>query len=177
MYELLLSLLPAKNIYDATTNAITSNNPSISQAIVESLARTRALDLAVLCVLFAFHIQMKRTADGMYVLAAILIVRSIGGLYDGLDHDGLKKRVKSLSTLGFTLINSVPGFLTSALVLRGVIIVAPSPVFIVLLVLIALVPLVVHLLCDSVALRITGQGPENQVEQGATEAQLQMLPH
>ncbi|KAJ7586655.1 hypothetical protein C8J56DRAFT_945211 [Mycena floridula] len=71
-----------------------------------------------------------------------------------------------MGPLGFTLFNSVPGLITTALVFRAVIIVSPSPAMVVLLVVITPIPLVVHLLCDAVALRLTNQGTENQVELG-----------
>ncbi|KAJ7586544.1 hypothetical protein C8J56DRAFT_891430 [Mycena floridula] len=184
MPQSFISLLPVKNLYEATTNAVNSNEAINTRAIIESLGRTRALDLAILCVLFAsafhivplfavltahrhsFHIQAKRPTDSLFVLAAILLVRSIGALYDGLDHEGFKKRVNSISPLGFTLVNSVPGLMTTALVFRAVIIVSPSPASVVLLGVITPIPLAVHLLCDAVALRLTNQGAENQVELG-----------
>ncbi|KAJ7586488.1 hypothetical protein C8J56DRAFT_1165474 [Mycena floridula] len=121
-----------KNIYEATVNAANSDDAMNTRAIVESLGRTRALDLAILCVLFAFHISAKRSTDSLFVLAAILLVRSIGVLYDGLDHDGFKKRVNIMGPLGFTLVNSVPGLMTTALVFRAVIIVSLSPAMVVL---------------------------------------------
>ncbi|KAJ7586575.1 hypothetical protein C8J56DRAFT_944998, partial [Mycena floridula] len=71
-----------------------------------------------------------------------------------------------ISPLGFTLVNSVPGLITTVLVFRAVIIVSPSPALVALLVVITPIPLVVHLLCDAVALRLTNQGAENQVELG-----------
>ncbi|KAJ7586571.1 hypothetical protein C8J56DRAFT_944990 [Mycena floridula] len=71
-----------------------------------------------------------------------------------------------MGPLGFTLVNSVPGLMTTALVFRAVIIVSPSPATVLLLVVITPIPLVVHLLCDAVALRLTNQGAENQVELG-----------
>ncbi|KAJ7586528.1 hypothetical protein C8J56DRAFT_1165485 [Mycena floridula] len=166
MPQSFISLLPVKNLYEATTNAVNSNEAINTRAIIESLGRTRALDLAILCVLFAFHIQAKRPTDSLFVLAAILLVRSIGALYDGLDHEGFKKRVNSISPLGFTLVNSVPGLMTTALVFRAVIIVSPSPAMVLLLVVITPIPLAVHSLCDAVALRLTNQGTENQVELG-----------
>ncbi|KAJ7586697.1 hypothetical protein C8J56DRAFT_1085257 [Mycena floridula] len=162
----LILLLPVKNLYEATANAVNSDDAMNTRAIVESLGRTRALDLAILCGLFAFHIQAKRSTDSLFALAAILLVRSIAVLYDGLDHDGFKKRVKSMGPSGFTLVNSVPGLITTVLVFRAVIIVSPSPALVVLLVVITPIPLAVHLLCDVVALRLTNQGAENQVELG-----------
>ncbi|KAJ7586512.1 hypothetical protein C8J56DRAFT_1084938 [Mycena floridula] len=166
MPQSFISLLPVRNLYEATINAVNSDDATTTRAIVESLGRTRALDLAILCGLFAFHIQAKRSTDSLFALAAILLVRSIAVLYDGLDHDGFKKRVKSMGPLGFTLVNSVPGLMTTALVFRAVIIVSPSPATVLLLVVITPIPLVVHLLCDAVALRLTNQGAENQVELG-----------
>ncbi|KAJ7586457.1 hypothetical protein C8J56DRAFT_1084873 [Mycena floridula] len=159
-----ISLLPFMNLYEATTNAVNSNDATNTRAILESLDRTRALDLAILCGLFAFHIQAKRSTDSLYVLAAILLVRSIGVLTDGLDHDGFKKQINSLSPLGFTLVNSVPGLITTFLVFRVVAIVASSPALVVLLVLVTLIPLFVQFLCDAVALRLTTRGAESQVE-------------
>ncbi|KAJ7586521.1 hypothetical protein C8J56DRAFT_1026830 [Mycena floridula] len=166
MPQSFISFLPVKNLYEATINAANSDDVMKTRAIVESLGRTRALDLAILCGLFAFHIQAKRSTDSLFALAAILLVRSIAVLYDGLDHDGFKKRVKSMGPLGFTLVNSVPGLITTALVFRAVIIVSPSPALVALLVVITPIPLAVDLLCDAVALRLTNQGTENQVELG-----------
>ncbi|KAJ7586586.1 hypothetical protein C8J56DRAFT_945040 [Mycena floridula] len=71
-----------------------------------------------------------------------------------------------MGPLGFTLVNSVPGLITTVLVFRAVIIVSPSPALVALLVVIIPIPLAVHLLCDAVALRLTNQGTENQVELG-----------
>ncbi|KAJ7586671.1 hypothetical protein C8J56DRAFT_945262 [Mycena floridula] len=71
-----------------------------------------------------------------------------------------------MGPLGFTLVNSVPGLITTVLVFRAVIIVSPSPALVVLLVVITPIPLAVHLLCDAVAWRLTNQGTENQVELG-----------
>ncbi|KAJ7586661.1 hypothetical protein C8J56DRAFT_1052007 [Mycena floridula] len=115
MPQSFILFLLVKNLYEATVNAVNSNDAMNTQAIVESLGRTRALDFAMLCGLFAFHIQAKRPTDSLFVLAAILLVRSIGVLYDGLDHEGFKKRVKSMGPLGFTLVNSVPGLMTTVL--------------------------------------------------------------
>ncbi|KAJ7586739.1 hypothetical protein C8J56DRAFT_945446 [Mycena floridula] len=72
-----------------------------------------------------------------------------------------------MGPLGFTLVNSVPGLITTVLVFRAVIIVSPSPALVVLLVVITPIPLAVHLLCDAVALRFKNQGIENQVELGS----------
>ncbi|KAJ7586464.1 hypothetical protein C8J56DRAFT_891362 [Mycena floridula] len=86
MPQSFISFLPVKNLYEATTNAVNSNEAINTRAIVESLGRTRALDLAILCGLFAFHISAKRSTDSLFALAAILLVRSIAVLYDGLDY-------------------------------------------------------------------------------------------
>ncbi|KAJ7586429.1 hypothetical protein C8J56DRAFT_944569 [Mycena floridula] len=81
-----------------------------------------------------------------------------------------------MGPLGFTLVNSVPGLITTALVFRAVIIVSPSPALVVLLVVITPIPLAVHLLCDAVALRLTNQGAENQVELGNTGGRVPVAP-
>ncbi|KAJ7586680.1 hypothetical protein C8J56DRAFT_1085233 [Mycena floridula] len=117
-------------------------------------------------ILLFFHIQAKQSTDSLFALVAILLVRSIAMLYAGLDHEGFKKQVNIMGPLGFTLVNSVPGLITTVLVFRAVIIVSPSPAMVLLLVVITPIPLVVHLLCDAVALRLTNQGTENQVELG-----------
>ncbi|KAJ7586701.1 hypothetical protein C8J56DRAFT_1165549 [Mycena floridula] len=161
-----ISLLPFMNLYEATTNAVNSNDATNMRAILESLDRTRALDLAILCGLFAFHISAKRSTDSLFVLAAILLVRSIGVLYDGLDHEGFKKRVHSITPLGFTFVNSLPGLVTTSLVFRAVAIVTSSPALVVLLVLATLIPLFVQFMCDAVALRLTTRGAESQVDLG-----------
>ncbi|KAJ7586726.1 hypothetical protein C8J56DRAFT_945410, partial [Mycena floridula] len=81
-----------------------------------------------------------------------------------------------MGPLGFTLVNSVPGLMTTVLVFRAVIIVSPSPALVALLVVITPIPLVVHSLCDAVALRFTNQGTENQVELGNIDGRVPVAP-
>ncbi|KAJ7586445.1 hypothetical protein C8J56DRAFT_944633 [Mycena floridula] len=81
-----------------------------------------------------------------------------------------------MGPLGFTLVNSVPGLITTVLVFRAVIIVSPSPALVILLVMITPIPLAVHLLCDAVALRLTNQGTENQVELGNIGGRVPAVP-
>ncbi|KAJ7586474.1 hypothetical protein C8J56DRAFT_891371 [Mycena floridula] len=173
MLQSFILFLLVKNLYEATVNAVNSNDAMNTQAIVESLGQTRALDFAMVPSPFpnSFHIQAKRPTDSLFVLAAILLVRSIGVLYDGLDHEGFK-----YGSIGIHPCQLCPGLMTTVLVFRAVIIVSPSPALVALLVVITPIPLVVHSLCDAVALRFTNKGTENQVELGNIDGRVPAAP-
>ncbi|KAJ7577809.1 hypothetical protein C8J56DRAFT_1170644 [Mycena floridula] len=160
------------------------DHPDRAKEVVKHLTKSRALCLAVLFGLFAsvftshitaiflmcqrFHVQYHRAADQMYSMGAILVTLCIGALYDGLDSESFEARITSIGVFGFTVMNTIPNFVTAGLVFRAMIIVAPSPSFIVAQIIIMLLPAIIQLICDVVALRFMQRARETSVEMGRT---------
>ncbi|KAJ7586238.1 hypothetical protein C8J56DRAFT_946384 [Mycena floridula] len=89
----------------------------------------------------------------MCVLTGILVTLSIGALYDGLDHTSFKARVKSISILGFSILNTLTGPVTAGLVLRAIIVVSPSRTLIFIQIMLALIPMSLQIVCEIVVVR------------------------
>ncbi|KAJ7764051.1 hypothetical protein DFH07DRAFT_770700 [Mycena maculata] len=156
------------SLYSTIQRAVA--NPAKAKDVVNHLTQSRALCLAVLFGLFAFHVQSKRPADEIYVLTAILMTLCISAMYDGLDEQAFKARITSLGILGFTITNAIPKISTTALVLRALLLISHSPTIIIAQVVIVTVtlPALVQLTCELVALRLMGRAGETAVELGET---------
>ncbi|KAJ7571836.1 hypothetical protein C8J56DRAFT_1176952 [Mycena floridula] len=156
--RLLLFLSPFTNVYHATKTAVCSDSAGNAKAVVDNLTRSRPLHLAVLCVLFAFHIQFGSYVDAMCVLTGILMTLSrIGALYDSLDHTSFKARVRSISILGFSIVNALTGPITSGLVLRAIVVVSPSRVLMIIQIILAMILMFLQIVCELV---VVSSSPE-----------------
>ncbi|KAJ7586507.1 hypothetical protein C8J56DRAFT_1165509 [Mycena floridula] len=144
-------VIPSFSMYSMIQHAV--NHPGRAKDVVKHLAKSRTLCLAVLFGLFAYHAQYHRAADQVLALSAIVVTLCIGALYDGLDSESFEARITSIGVFGFTVMNSIPNLVTAGLVFRVMIIVSPSPSFIAAQILIILLPAIIQLTCDLVALR------------------------
>ncbi|KAJ6495004.1 hypothetical protein DFH09DRAFT_1376541 [Mycena vulgaris] len=160
------SVLASMSQYSTIQRAVA--NPVKVKDVVNHLTQSRTLCLAVLLGLFAFHVQSKRAADEVYVLTAILLTLCIGAMYDGLDEQAFKARVTSLGVLGFTITNAIPNISVAALLLRALTLISHSPALLVAQIAIVILPAMVQLICELVAMRVMGQAGDTAVERGET---------
>ncbi|KAJ6507561.1 hypothetical protein DFH09DRAFT_1101263 [Mycena vulgaris] len=115
-----------------------------------------------------FHVQSKRAADEVYVLTAILLTLCIGAMYDGLDEQAFKARITSLGVLGFTITNAIPNISVAALLLRALTLISHSPALLAAQIVIVILPAMVQLICELVAMRLMGPAGDTAVELGET---------
>ncbi|KAJ6498660.1 hypothetical protein DFH09DRAFT_1289990 [Mycena vulgaris] len=160
------SVLASMSQYSTIQRAVA--NPVKAKDVVNHLTQSRTLCLAVLLGLFAFHVQSKRAADEVYVLTAILLTLCIGAMYDGLDEQAFKARITSLGVLGFTITNAIPNISVVALLLRALTLISHSPALLVAQIAIVILPAMVQLICELVAMRLMGQAGDTAVELGET---------
>ncbi|KAJ6507544.1 hypothetical protein DFH09DRAFT_1101246 [Mycena vulgaris] len=177
------SVLASMSQYSTIQRAVA--NPVKAKDVVNHLTQSRTLCLAVLFGLFAsvcgwlraatmltsysrFHVQSKRAADEVYVLTAILLTLCIGAMYDGLDEQAFKARITSLGVLGFTITNAIPNISVAALLLRALTLISHSPALLVAQIAIVILPVMVQLICELVAMRLMGQAGDTAVELGET---------
>ncbi|KAJ7586581.1 hypothetical protein C8J56DRAFT_945021, partial [Mycena floridula] len=136
------------------------NHPDRAKDVVKHLANSLGssrwsypyfMDIILIC--HRYHVQYHRAADQVLALSAIVVTLCIGALYDGLHSESFQARITSIGVFGFTVMNSIPNLVTAGLVFRVMIIVSPSPSFIVAQILIILLPVIIQLTCELVALR------------------------
>ncbi|KAJ7586518.1 hypothetical protein C8J56DRAFT_944850 [Mycena floridula] len=89
------------------------NHPDRAKDVVEHLANSRTLCLAMLFGLFVYHAH--RAADQVLALSAIVVTLCIGALYDGLDSESFEAHIISIGVFGFTVMNSIPNLVTAGL--------------------------------------------------------------
>ncbi|KAJ7588067.1 hypothetical protein C8J56DRAFT_940822 [Mycena floridula] len=113
-----LRLIRSFSIYALAERAI--NDDQEIKTLVKHLTASRQMSLAILCGIFAIK-AARADSDTAWVIAFILLTLSLCFLYDGLDVETFKTRIKATGIPIFAMINSLPMLIIVSLLFREMI--------------------------------------------------------